>query len=347
MRAPSVAMIAAASAVIVFAGCSNNGSSSISPFPGSVNQARTTHAIAVHSTSVLPPALQARFPAPRPSDPRMSHDSCPATGKLIYAADYALGVVNIYDGSLNFCGQLTGFSGPQGMSVHNGDLLVANTNTSQVLRFHRGATSPFRTYQDTNEYPVDAIVMGDGTVVVSNIIDTSGGPGSISTFAGGGRFIGTFFPPNMAESFFITSFRTTIWGDGFDSGFIPAMWSMTCPHGACASMTDLGEVMQFPGGMATSRSGDAIASDQIANTADTFELPNLTAATFNWNSGGDTDGIGTDHDLTISHVYGADALDNLINCYNYKQGGHSPGSCGSVGGNSGGEVVGVAVDPGS
>ena len=102
MRFNTLMSIAAASAVIALAGCSANSTSAIAPSPNSAGQARTSH-----STSLLPPAIQ-RVPMVRTSDAKRSFDSCPSSGTLIYAADFALSVVNINNSSLTMSGQLSG-----------------------------------------------------------------------------------------------------------------------------------------------------------------------------------------------------------------------------------------------
>jgi hypothetical protein len=344
MRFNTLMSIAAASAVIALAGCSANSTSAIAPSPNSAGQAHTSR-----STSVLPPAIQ-RMPMVRTSDAKLSFNTCPSTGTLIYAADFALSVVNIYNSSLTMCGQLTGLTNPQGMTVFHGDLLVANTDAGNVLRYHRGAATPFKTYTDpSGQFPVGVAVLRDRTVVGSNIFSSTGG-GSLSTWHPNGTFVGNFVPPGMSESFFVAATDNgTIFSDGFDTSGFSAFWTMTCPAGACAGMTEIGEAMTFPGGVTDTKSGDVLASDQLSNTADTFEMPSLTPVTFSWNAGGDTDGIdGTEvFGNPVSQVYGADAANNAVNCFSYKQSGHSTGTCGTAPGNSGGQLVGIAVDPGS
>jgi hypothetical protein len=357
MRFNSLMTIAAASAVIAFAGCSANSTSAIAPGAGSAGQARTTHF--GHSTSVLPRALQARVANPVKSSPSVSHNSCPASGTLIYVSDALLGVVNIYDSTLSMCGQLSGFLEPQGITVHGGNLYVANTlgspnGTGEIDEFHRGATTPFRKYTDpSGPYVVDVAVTGDGTVVGSNIFNPNTGIGSISTWHHGGKFVGNFVLPNLLESFFVDATDNgTLFSDGFDSvTFTSTFWTFTCPGGACAGMTELGQAMLFPGGIVDTQSGDILASDQSGDTADTFEMPSLSPATFGTTSGGDTvtlDELGSPGDGPgMGQVYGADAALNQTVCYQYKQDGSSPGTCGSVGGNSGGQALGVAIDAGS
>lgn len=349
MRMPTVVTIAAASAVLFAAGCSSVGSPAMPSVPFAAGQTRMQHARYADATSMLT-AMFKRAPKVRTSDPRMSFDSCPSTGMLIYAADFSLSVINIYEQNFTLCGQIAGLTNPQGMTVFRGDLLVANTTANDVWRFHRGATTPWKVYTDpTNgpQFPVDVTVLRDGTVVASNIFSQSAG-GSLSTWHRNGTLVGNFVPPDMLESFFVTNTdNTTVYGDGFDNNDVTAFWTMDCAGGACTGMTDLGEAMQAPGGVVDTRSGDILASDQIDNTADTFEMPDLTPATFDWVANGDTDGIDATEHGGIEAVYGADAIHNTVDCYAYKQSGVSPGQCGSISGNSGGEMVAVAVDPGS
>jgi len=361
MRLSRLITIAVATATIAFAGCSASSTSAIAPGAGPAGHARTTRFAFGHSTSVLPRALQARVANPVKSNPNLSHNSCPASGTLIYVSDAAFGLVNIYDSGLALCGQLSGFVEPQGITVHGGNLYVANTlgnpnGTGEIDEFHRGATSPFRKYTDpSGQYVVDVAVTGDGTVVGSNIFSPNTGIGSISTWHHGGRFVGNFVLPNMAESFFLDATDNgTLFSDGFDSiNFATTFWTFTCPAGACTSGTELGQAMAFPGGVVDTQSGDILASDQLSS-ADTFEMPSLSPATFATTSGGDTvtlDEVGSPGDGPrpggISQVYGADAVFNQTVCYQYKQNGSSPGGCGSVAGNSGGTALGVAIDSGS
>ncbi|HET9342295.1 MAG TPA: hypothetical protein VFO25_05240 [Candidatus Eremiobacteraceae bacterium] len=361
MRISSLMTIAAASAVIAFAGCSANSTSSVAPSAGPAGQARTTHSTFGHTTSVLPPALAARVAHPVRSDARLSHNSCPSSGTLIYLSDAINGVVNIYDGTLTMCGQLSGFVEPQGMTVVHGNLYVANTlgnpnGTGEIDEFHRGATAPFRKFTDpSGQYVVDVAVTSNA-VIGSNIFSPTTGIGSISGFTRSGTFVSNTVLPNMLLSYFVGSMDNgTLFGDGFDSvTFTSTFWTFTCPGGACTSGTELGQAMSFPGGIVDTQSADVLASDQTGNTADTFEMPSLSPATFTTDSGGDVvtlDELGAPGDRPAPTgpvpVYGADAAFNELVCFMYKQNGSSPSGCGSVAGNAGGQALGVAVDAGS
>lgn len=349
MRFKALAAGGALSALILLAGCSSNGSSAIAPGPGSNHSAHSM--MGAHSTLVIP--IQAQLAAkPRSVKFGPSHDSCPATGQIEYISDAFNGVIDIYDSSLNLCGQITGlFSEPQGLAVHQGDLYVANTDFGDILKFHRGSTIPSRTYTDpTGQFPVDVTVLRDGTVIGSNIISQIGGPGSLSTWHRNGTFVGNFSLPNLARSFFIVAMDNgTIVNDGFDTSGFTAFWSVTCPGGACSGGTDLGEAMAFPGGVAESKKGNIVAIDQNPglNAVDTFEMPSFILL--------DSVGIGNatsdnvDMDQTevrpISEMFTGDAENNLVPCNQYKQNGSVPGTCGSTTGT--GEPLGAAIDTGT
>ena len=354
MRFNSLMTIAAASAVIAFAGCSANSTSAVSPI-GSPGQARTTHFAFGHSTSLLPPALQARLAHPVRSNPNVSHNSCPATGLLIYVSDAANGVVNIYNSAQSLCGTLSGFVEPQGMTVRAHNLYVANTlgnadGAGEIDAYHRGATTPFKRYVDTTgggQYVVDVSVTSNA-VIGSNIFGVSAG-GSISGWQKNGAFVSNVVEPNMDLSYFVDATDDgTMFSDGFDNVFFaPTMWQFTCPFGACTSGTELGQVMSFPGGITDTKSGDILAADQTSDTGDTFEMPSLSPATFATTSGGDTVTLGAVQSVgSPTQVFGPDAAFNQTVCYNYHQNGSSSGTCGTIPGNSGGQALGIALDPG-
>ena len=98
---------------------------------------------------------------------------------LLYVSDYDGNFVNVYsaDGSDQMpIGQLTGFNEPQGLWVDiNQNLWVVNTNTAQIIGFHRNATSPFKTFNDTSgNYPVG--VCGNNNKHLMYVVDIVGPP---------------------------------------------------------------------------------------------------------------------------------------------------------------------------
>jgi DNA-binding beta-propeller fold protein YncE len=78
------------------------------------------------------------------------------------------------------------FGGPVGLFVaRNEDLYVANVQSSDVIVFKKGASTPYLTLLDPGEDPYDVVVDRNGTVYVTNLQTTTGGVGSVSVYAGG------------------------------------------------------------------------------------------------------------------------------------------------------------------
>lgn len=291
---------------------------------------------------MLPVGLQSRVKVQ--ANHGLSFNSCPATGTLVYMSDAANGVVNIYHNGTTLCGQIGGFSEPQGIATKGHNLYVANTEGGDVLAFHRGSSSPFQTYTDpTLQFPVGVSIAPDGTVIASNIFQQAGGNGSLSTWKANGVFVGNFPLVNELRAYFVTVFSTgSVYVDGFDGNSLSAIWKLKCPNGHCGASVELGEAMSFPGGMGENNTKDLVASDQTGNTGDTFELPGLSPATFTLNGG---DNVTMALNKPNSRWYAADALNNELVCYLYGQGGASSGTCGTVAGNTSGQALGVAIDP--
>ena len=104
---------------------------------------------------------------------------------IIYGASYDGGFVNIYALKGNNqapVGQLTsGLVSPQGIVVDSlHQVWVANTNAFNIEAFKRGATTPFRTLNDPNYYPISLAVDGHGTVFAANAVSTTGPPGNVT-----------------------------------------------------------------------------------------------------------------------------------------------------------------------
>src|SRR5579864_4611384 len=110
------------------------------------------------------------------------------TTPILYVAQYGSNAIQIYDQAgtnQSPIGTLTSsLSGPWGLFVTGTeDLYVANLAGADVVIFHKGATSPYKTLSDPGELPVIAVVDSTGTVYVANNKTTRGGPGSVSVYA--------------------------------------------------------------------------------------------------------------------------------------------------------------------
>jgi len=302
------------------------------------------------STAVAPSVLSPIHPVSQMRT-ETSFYNCPAHGGLKYVSDYNNNAIDIYAGNFNRqapCGVLTSHvSAPWGMSVDAAthDLYVANDGHHNVIVFHRGQTMPYDTYTDpTGQDPVDVVLAADGTVIASNLVrENLLEDGSLSTWTAGpngGSFVGNFAMPTGGVGQFLA-----VRGDGTvffdklegqtDTG---SLWSVSCPAGACGSMTEvIGATLAGPTGVAFDSSGDLRLDEAGAGLADTFELPRTRAKSFQV--------MGAPTGLAINefehHWFIADGLDNQAEEYLY------PGGTliGVVPGNPGGGTFGVAVDP--
>lgn len=109
---------------------------------------------------------------------------------IIYGASYNGAVINMYalkGNNQTVVGQLTNsLVSPQGIVVDaHHRLWVANTNAGNILGFDRGATTPFRTLQDTNEFPISVAVDESGNVYAANAESTTGPPGNVVMYTPG------------------------------------------------------------------------------------------------------------------------------------------------------------------
>jgi hypothetical protein len=344
MRIPtSIQCFTAAAALSLLAACSNQ--STLAPRPTAPrDHVRSLMGRIPLSLSPLA-MLRVHFDAGRHF---VSFDACPSSGTIEYISDYSNNVVNIYKGKFAgqaACGQIAGLSHPQGMFVkgssHN--LYVANTGGNNVLAFHRGATSPFKTFTDPGvQNPDDVAVAHDGTVIAANIFQPMGHEqGSISTWHSDGTFVGNFSMPNSFEGLFVTVQKngTLYYNDiDFTSG-AGLLWTGACPLGACGTFTSTGATTAFPGGLRSADGEDLVQIDQNASGGGaliTYEsFPTGVSCAI---GAGDPDGM--DLNKSQHHVFFADALNNTGGEIAYP----SCTAIGTVPGNAGGLPIGAAVD---
>lgn len=324
----TAATFALLGAMALLSGCSSSGGST---------------AIAPSVISPVHPVSQVRT--------ETSFYNCPAHGGLKYVSDYNNNAINIYAGNFNRqapCGVLTSHvKAPWGMSVDSAthDLYVANDFGHDIIVFHRGQTVPYDTYKDpTGQDPVDVVLAADGTVIASNLVrEDLLEDGSLSTWIAGpngGSFVGNFaMPVGGVGQFLAVRGDGTVFFDKLEGQTdIGSLWSVSCPAGACGSMTEvIGATLAGPTGLAIDSGGDLRLDEAGAGLADTFELPRTRAKSFQV--------VGAPTGLAINefehHWFIADGLDNQAEEYVY------PGGTliGVVPGNSGGGTFGVAVDP--
>ena len=337
--------IAALSAVTAFAGCS--GGSALAPKPSvpqeSVQRFFDRVPAAVAPMTLLKVNMHVR-------NHLKSFNACPATGQIEYISDFNNNSISIFAGNFHgqtACGMLTGADGllnPQGLMVKNGDLYVANTGGSDILAFHRGETSAFKTYTDTingSQFPVDVTVSSDNTVIASNIFG-SNEAGSLSTWnKTTGASIGNFVNPNGANTYFLTVQKNgTVYYD--DNTF--GLYVGSCPAGVCGSFAATGATVAFPGGIRSADREDVVQQDQSGpggGDAIVYEsFPNGTSCALNG-----SDPVTFDINHSQHHYFFTDSgFNEGVEVKDPATDGNNCSLIGIVPGNSGGLGIGMAID---
>ncbi len=219
-------------AVAVLAACSGGSGSQVAPGGNSVvpNGAHQVmggnHKVGL-STLVTPPRVKPNFhnvPFVHQVKP-----NCCARQKTLFITDAfggtaETGAVYMFDyktgASLGTLAQPPEtFLEPQGACTDkSGNVYIVNTEESTVNEYDHSGTF-ITALADPGQFPVGcASDRSTGNLAVSNIIDTSGGPGSVSIYSGG-VLQNTYFPPNMFRVYFVgyEAGTGTLWLDGADS----------------------------------------------------------------------------------------------------------------------------------
>ncbi len=279
----SITYVAAVSAAVaLLAGCTGNGGpvtpAGSSMAPSARHALGTNHTVNPELTLIVPRSVKPDLSKKIRSERVMKPNCCALQKTLfltdafggssftgaVYAFDYVTGA---------FLGQVAappeGFLEVQGAcSDNNGNVYFANTDSSTIDEYtHSGAF--VTALSDPGEFPVGCSYdRSSGVLAVSNIIDTSGGPGSISIFSGG-MLQGTFSPPNMSRVYSIgfQGKTSVLWVSGDDSSGIFQYDS--CNNGKCVAVGIHGVDIGFPGAVQWS----AQTKTMVVGDQDTFSAP--------------------------------------------------------------------------
>jgi len=228
-------VISVSAAVALLAGCTSSGGSQLAPTGGMTsNGAHQTmggnHKVDLSSTLVTPKSVKA-FLHKVPNTKQIKPNCCALQKTVfisdafggssftgaIYAFDYVTGAAL---GSL--AAPPEGFLEVQGgCSDNNGNVYFANTGLSTVDEYSHSGTY-IATLSDPGQFPVGcAYDKTTGNLAVDNIVNTSGGPGSLSIY-NGGTLQNTYSVPNMTRVYFngYEGNTGTLWLDGSDSSGI-------------------------------------------------------------------------------------------------------------------------------
>jgi hypothetical protein len=278
-------------------------------------------------------------------------NTCPATGLLVYVSDQTDGTVNIFAGHLAGqapCGILTGFNNGEGLMVSSGNLYVTKGPPfPNVQAYHRGGTSPFKTYVDAtcgDEVPGDVTVSGDGYVIASNLLGRHCSSGSISVWnKSSGALVANYQSANAQTIIFLTIQKdgTLYYSDG-----TPGLWVGKCVAGACTSFTNTGAVFASAGGVRSVSGEHVVLIDSTRREVLTYAPPSFGTPSGTCTIGGGRP-IGMDLYHKETRLFVADALLGVAKEFKYPAGGGNGQACALVGSvtTSGGNPVGVAVDP--
>lgn len=223
-------VVGVSAAVALLAGCSGNGSQlsgGSSVVPDLHQTMGSNHKITLRDTLVTPPIVRTKFHAV--SAVKRVKPNCCAYTKTLFISDAFGGTA--FTGSIYMfdfkSGALLGSVAPPpegfdevqgGCNDKSGNVYFANTAMSTVDEYnHSGAY--VATIADPGEFPVGCSYdRSTGNLAVSNIVDSSGGPGSVSIYHDG-VFQNQYFPANMARVFFLgyEAGTGTLWLDGSDS----------------------------------------------------------------------------------------------------------------------------------
>lgn len=149
-------------------------------------------------------------------------DPSAKTHSLLYVTDSGTNTVIVYSyPKLKIVGTLTGFTNPQGDCVDKANnVWIDNTQTSQLIEYAHGGTTPLATLDDPNQYPVGcSFDPTSGNLAVSNFYSTNGPPGSVSIFKNASGSPTVYTPPNFAVVYYLGYDRKgRLYLDGIDSG---------------------------------------------------------------------------------------------------------------------------------
>ena len=210
-----------------------------------------------------------------------------AAGKpLIFVSDAADGVIDIYPQAgkkEKMVGQITGLTEPQGITTDkNGNLYVANTNSSNVLVYAPPYTgAPKMTISDPHEFPADVAVSSAGIVAITNICSAPKcriNTGNVVLYAKGStKSCATVSDSafNFTRVMFAEFDKSgALYIDGLNGGYQTAFGLVT---GGCnaTSITNLEYVytVSFPGGIQIDKAGNIAFCDQYQQVVDTFAPP--------------------------------------------------------------------------
>ena len=268
----------------------------------------------------------------------------------IFVSDAANNVVDIYNTAGKQLAQLTGFSEPQGLATDSkGNLYVADTANSRIQVYAPPYTKTPKSYADSGQYPagVSVTIVGKVTYVgVTNIISTSGGPGSVTIYKNGkaGAAISNSNFGRVYFDSFDASGNLYIDGENSSGAVVVGEIAKATTTGKKIAVLKTKNSIEFPGGIEVTTKGLIAIDDQDAATVYSYKAPvkgSLGNPAHTTPVTGSSDAVTFAFTSTNTDLWTADAGNEDSAEFAYPKGGSALHSIPV----SGGEPIGVALVP--
>jgi hypothetical protein len=218
---------------------------------------------------------------------------------------------------------------PQGIAADaKGNVYVADTGNSRIVVLNKKAVQ-LAILSDPGEYPAGVGVAKDGTVGVTNIISTSGGPGNIVFYAPGATSP-TSTATGLLTRYYFGGFDNAgnFYNDGFDvDGNVHV--GVVSAGGTTDNDTGITGIA-FPGGVQVNRNHKSLnVVDQTSLVIDVYKLTRSYPLINTVTLGGGSDPVDFGFTKGDKDLWIADAGNALADEYAYPAGGSPVGSYGS------------------
>jgi len=170
------------------------------------------------------------------------------TGARFFISDAADESVDIltYPGGTQI-GQITGLNEPQGTCSHEKTAWLANTGDSGLVHYN-AAGKTIATLSDAGQYPVGCALDKQGDLAATNIISTSGGPGSVSIWKHATGNPTNYPLPGASRAYFVTyDPRGNLFVDGSNASGAFVLYELPAGGSALVPITVVGATINFPG----------------------------------------------------------------------------------------------------
>lgn len=281
-------VIGACAAAAILAACSGSpqGAAAMPAVAGAATQNVTVMATGQHpkaSLEMLAKTLKSgKVPAQHRVMTKSWIDPDHKKKPLIYASDYQLGTVDIYDyaNPNAVVGQITGFDAPYGQCVDKaGNVFVVDFGSAYIYEYAHGATSYSKYAYDNYGYPIGcAVNPTNGDVAVANFEGYNYATGGVVVFKGG---------LSGAQNYYTQASLYFSWPPGYDrygNLFVEGYDSTDTytafgelPHGGSSLEILAGISIGFPAGV-QGYSNTILAADQGYNGSLTTAVYNVAAS---------------------------------------------------------------------